>query len=266
MNISGIVSFTLLKNTKCNKLILLLGDIHDGVEYCQKEHIFIDELLDNFVKNKQFSVLLEEVPRENLQLVELWPNAEHTQRLKEWYLRNQKVVIPIDIRPFLVPFSYQKKSLGLLSKEEENLKMSEYLVTIDSLFELNGRPLNKSVIFFKNIIEYLNKKSERGILSMYKILREKYRKLKEGINMDDTFIETFEKNKTFFKELDDMKINIMDWYTTLLLLSNNNSVVHFGLAHYLNVREILLNNFGFIIIQEHFNKLNKKLDSCLIIK
>jgi len=259
INVSGLVSYSILLNPENNKLIILLGDVHDGVEYCgDKQKFWIDHILDKLLDKDNIKVFLEEVPREGLELIELWPNAEHTQRLKDWFILNQNKIIPIDIRPYLVPFSHQKYDMNLLEKDEKEMLMGEYLRTFSSLFKLNGIPLKESIKFFKNIISSLqNKSTQRGILKMYKILRKKYQELLKKINLLETFEKTISSNAQWFRQLEELKLNIMDWYTSLVLMGNYHSVVHFGLAHYLNVRKVLENNFKFKLIhQTGLNSLN----------
>ena len=259
MNISGLVSYSILLNPENNKLVILLGAVHDGVEYCgSKQKIWIDSVLDKLLDKDDIKIFLEEVPREGLELIELWPNAEHTQRLKNWFISNQAKIVPIDIRPYLVPFSYQKYNMKLLEKEEKILPMKEYLRTFDSLFNLNNIPLKESINFFKNIVYALQHKStQKGILEMYKILKKKYLKLLEKIILTDTFEKTITNNLQWFRELEELKLNIMDWYTSLVLMGNHHSIVHFGLAHYLNVRKVLENNFKFkLIYQTGLNSIN----------
>jgi len=259
MNISGLVGYSILMNPENNKLIILLGDVHDGVSYCgNNQKIWIDSILDKLLDKQEIKVLLEEVPRDGLELVELWPDAEHTQRLKNWFISNQDKIIPIDIRPYLIPFSHQKFHLKMLENEEKNILMKEYLKTLNSLFKLSELPLKDSIKFFKNIISALEDKStQKGILEMYKILRKKYQKLLDEINLGDTFETTNIKNQEWFRKLEELKLNIMDWYTALLLMGNHHSIVHFGLAHYLNVRRVLEHNFKFkLIYQTGLNSLN----------
>lgn len=271
MKISGAVCYSILKNPKNNKYIILLGDIHDGVEYCEEESICVDEYLDKLL-DKNIDVILEEVPRDGVTLVELWPNAKHTQKLKDWFLSKTKDIIAIDIRPYLVPFSYHKREVSELDEKEKNIIMTEYLRTLDCLFELNKKCLDKSIIFFKNIINLLGKKSEQsGICKMYKELRLIYLDLKSEI--DDIETITFEeqcvKDSSFFIKLEKLKIDLMDWYTVLLLLNNRNSITHFGLAHYINVKKVLIDIFNFeVIIDSGINELSdklKKLDACIDI-
>jgi hypothetical protein len=270
LGISGVVGYSILINPSNNKIIVLLADIHDGVEYCNKhteKNIYIDQILNKLLDRDDLCVELEEVPREGLKLVELWPNAVHTQRLKKWFLENQTKILPIDIRPYLIPFSFQKYDLNILEDMEKNMKMDKYLQTLDSLFFLNNIPLKKSIVFFKNIIESLETKTEQsGILKMYKILKEKYIGLKTQIKITNTFEETIKENKSWFEKLEELKLNIMDWYTTLLLLRNCHHICHFGLAHYLNVKAILETNFKFKKIYETSNSSKLEiLKSCIKI-
>jgi len=271
--VSGLVGYTLLK--KGNKYIWLLGDIHSGVEYCDNtdlEEIFIDELLNNFINNNNnINIALEEVPRKllDIELVELWPNDEHTQRLKEWYIKNEDIIISIDIRPFLVPFSYQKYFMkDQIHDDENNMIMTDYFNTLDTLFNFKKQNGKKHIIFFKNILKALNNKdSNKGILEMFKLLKHKYNNLKNKINLNDTFENTVIKHKNIFEQLDELKLNIMDWYTVLVLLGKGHYVCHFGLVHYMNVKEILIKNFNFEIIEEkgiHHIEDIKQLDNNLI--
>ena len=270
LNISGLVSYTLLLNPNNNKLILLLGDIHDGVQYCEKDQMWIDTIFDKIIKKTNIKVLLEEVPRDGLELIDLWPNAEHTKRLKEWFLKNQDNIIPIDIRPYLIPFSHQKYELNLLDNNEKNIIMKDYLRTITNLFELNNNLLDKTIIFFKNIFNALqNKSTHKDILKLFKKLEQKYKNLLNEINQEESFEKTIKSNYNWFSKLEEFKLNIMDWYTILLLLGNNHNIVHFGLAHYLNVFQKLKNNFNFKVIHEsglnNLNEIKDPINACINI-
>jgi len=271
--ISGVVSVALLKNPKTNKIIVFLGDVHDGVDYCDtnlRNNNYVDEFLNIFLKNESeiMNVLLEEVPRviEGMKLQELWPGAEHTQRLKNWYIKNQDSVIPIDIRPFLVPFSYQKKEMGVLDDKENNMLMKDYLYVLDSLFnleELDEKRLNESIIFFKNILSFLRdvnyKKS--GIMKLYKDLKKSYDELKNSVDdiYNKKFIELYELDNNFFSKLEVLKISLMDWYTVLVLVGDKHSIVHLGLYHYKSVINTLLKSLNFEKILEIENDYR---DSC----
>ena len=143
--IDGTVDTIVLKNPLTNKIVILLGDVHSGVDYCDNDvdSVTTVDLLDSFLEYKKedlvFTVLLEEVDRREVKLSELWPNAIHTQELKEWYLDKAKKIVAIDIRPYLVPFSHQKlvfnkekKVEDVLDKKEKVMKMGEYLKQLDN--------------------------------------------------------------------------------------------------------------------------------------
>lgn len=289
--IDGTVDTIVLKNPLINKIVILLGDVHSGVDYCDSDvdSVTTVDLLDSFLKYKMqdlvFTVLLEEVDRRGVKLSELWPDAIHTQELKEWYLDKAKKIVAIDIRPYLVPFSHQKlvfnkekKIEDVLDKKEKVMKMDKYLKQLDSFFELEGDLSDESVYFFKIVLKLLkNKKVKSGLCEMYNTLKEKYSKMKRDYEIDYEirFLDTYKRSKEFFDELEDLKLNIMDWYTVLHLLQDKNSVVHLGLAHYNNVATILVNKFGFEVIKnsklcdftaDNINcklpRYNKRLKSC----
>ena len=58
------------------------------------------------MNDKNYQILLEEVNRNQVKLLELWPNSDHIQNLKNLYLNNRTKIIPVDIRPFLYGFHW----------------------------------------------------------------------------------------------------------------------------------------------------------------
>ena len=78
MLLSGSIGGVLLekKINNIKKKVLVLADVHDGVSYCKNESSKISDFLD---KNKYTkNILLEEVPRDKVNLKELWPGSPHT--------------------------------------------------------------------------------------------------------------------------------------------------------------------------------------------
>ena len=67
--IDGTVDTIVLKNPLTNKIVILLGDVHSGVDYCDSDvdSVTTVDLLDSFLEDKKedlvFTVLLEEVDR-----------------------------------------------------------------------------------------------------------------------------------------------------------------------------------------------------------
>jgi len=239
METSGIMGYIVLENPHTKKEVILFSDIHDGVNYClDSKSIFIDELF-NRVKN-DYLILLEEVPRLGVELVELWPGAEHTQRLKNWYMRNSNKIEGIDLRPYLVTFSFQKYFMSKLEDKEKLIKMKDYL-EMDILFspELNMSNISKLEYpqFYEKIFLLLkNLPKHSGVIKYFNELKSRYMIMKSEIKMEASFEDTIKTNPDWFKRLDDLKSDIMDWYTMLLISANNDKriLVHFGLAHFIN--------------------------------
>ena len=127
MYLSGSVGYTLLE--KDNKFIFLLADIHDGVNYCKQNSVMIASYLDKISNNNV--VLLEEIIENNFKLEDLWPTSKHTKELKKLNNDNDKI-IPIDIRPMLIPFSWE-----LVENNNKLGKMIllEYIKLLDDFFK-----------------------------------------------------------------------------------------------------------------------------------
>ena len=85
VKLSGAIGYSLLK--KNNKYILILSDIHSKQPYC-KNGVMIDDYL-KFSNDQNNTILLEEVSREGIELKALWSEAEHTNRLKDLFLKRQ---------------------------------------------------------------------------------------------------------------------------------------------------------------------------------
>ena len=135
MLVSGSVGYTLFE--KNNKKILVFADVHDGVDYCKEASESMSEYLNKQLGDSQ--ILLEEtIPAQilgddanKLQLTDLWPNSKHTQELKKFANENSDSIKAIDIRPILIPFSWelieQNKKLG-------KFIFADYIKFIDNFF------------------------------------------------------------------------------------------------------------------------------------
>ena len=147
LNINGSIGYTLLSNKDIK--ILVLADMHSKLPYCDKDGIFVS---DWFLKKFNSKILLEEVPRIGTQLKELWPSSPHTQKLKEAYLKNSSVIQGIDIRPFLIPFSWELS----FDNKIPNIHLKNYLSYINLFCNLKLNFLRNEL---KNIYtrEYLSK-------------------------------------------------------------------------------------------------------------
>jgi len=171
--LNGSIGYTLL--IKNNIKILILADMHSNLPYCKKDGIFISD----WFKNKYNSrILLEEVPRVGPILKELWPSSPHTQKLKEEYIKNSHIIQGVDIRPLLIPFSWE-----LASNENDTqapiINLKEYLELINLFFTLK-------LDFIKNDLkhiyskEFLKKKKKRkNFLILKKKKKKKFKKKKK---------------------------------------------------------------------------------------
>ena len=155
LNISGSIGYSYLSNGKIK--VLILSDMHSKLPYCNNnEGIFVSDWLNKKYKSK---VLLEEVPRTGTVLKELWPESPHTQKLKNLYL-NSRVIDGIDIRPFLIPFSWElflDNQIDKIKKDElSKVKLIEYLSIISKFFSLKHDYFIKNLgkIYTKEFLNY----------------------------------------------------------------------------------------------------------------
>jgi hypothetical protein len=100
--IYGTVGITLLSKGVHN--VIVMADNHDTLPECQNK-INVAEWFGK--KMGTSKILLEEVPRQGNKLVELWKESPHTQQLKDLYLENPDTIPGMDIRPFVIPFSFE---------------------------------------------------------------------------------------------------------------------------------------------------------------
>jgi hypothetical protein len=127
ISIYGAIGYCFLE--KGEKNVLVFSDMHSKLPYCDNSVKMSDWLLS---KSKSSTILLEEVERtNNMKLDDLWTDSEHTQDLKELFLKNPHVIQGIDIRFHLVPFSWE-----IIEFKTVKITLEEYL--------------NKIIIFFNN--------------------------------------------------------------------------------------------------------------------
>ncbi len=232
-----------------DKFILLLADIHDGVSYCQQDAMMIDKFLS--IKDGN-DVLLEEAVRETFELTDLWPGAEHTQRLKKLNKINKKIK-PVDIRPLLIKFSWE-----LLGNNNDttytNMTLKEYLSLINDVFIFNKKKL--MIKYFVPEIKKLdnvNIKTKDLLLQHFDEMRQLYFDFikKNKSYLDKYMIEIYQNNQEELEEINDITSMIMEWYILLLILnSNTNSILHLGLAHSNRILDFLQDVYSFKIIKQ----------------
>ncbi len=273
MLLSGSVGYTLLE--KSNKKVLILADIHDGVIYCEKDSVMIDSWLSSKT-NENVDVLLEEVLREEFKLGDLWPSSVHTSRLKQLNQNNKKIV-PIDIRPLLIPFSWELL-FNDINNQIGKMPLNTYLIGLDHIFNLRGSKLMKQYIApqVKQLRETSDKKTIRILLTHFEEMKSIYLEYRETNKkyLHKTIIEIFIIDKRILEKINDMTSMLMEWYILLLILnSRRNSIMHLGLAHSNRVLDFLTETHEFKIlkssgvnkISEAINDSDKTPNSCLLI-
>ena len=252
MYLSGSVGYTLLKHKSLNKYIFLLADIHDGVSYCSQDSMMIDRWLSLKDGN---DILLEEAVRESFDLTDLWPGAEHTQRLKKLNKSNNKIQ-PVDIRPLLIPFSWEL--LGDIkneTKEQSNMILEEYLSYINNIFNYK-----KSKLMLEYIVPSLKKLKTEGDGNMKKILLLHFQEMKElyielindnKLTLKKTMKELFNSNPDLLEEINNITSMLMEWYILVLILnSKENCIIHLGLAHSNRILDFLTEVYSFEVIKK----------------
>jgi len=260
INISGSVGYTLLK--KDHKYVLLLADVHDGVKYCEQDSIMIDNYLNKKDKN---NILLEEVLRENFTLTDLWPGSPHTQRLKKLNIKNHKIK-PIDIRPMLLPFSWE---LVAMNKINQNVKLNEYLLLLDSFFNYKNTKFNNSYIV-PEIKKNFDKKDL--IIKHFHILKDKYNDFKNAnkMYMDMTILELCKKHNNILEKLNQLTSSIMEWYIVMLVHNSiKNTIIHVGLAHSEKVLILLTGPYRYEIVESqgvnNMDNLSDTMRACIVV-
>ena len=268
-NIYGAIGYTILTNN--NKIIMIMADMHDELESCTN-NISIEKWLNTKIMTGKSEVLLEEVDRtEDIELQELWSNSTHTQNLKQLFFNNIKVIKPIDIRPFMINFSWE---LINDEKMDENLKLTslyDYLYYIDKFYQLKHPYLLKKNFYNKTYLEkslvgkHFQQNKNKYILFLYKFKKLLYKSINYIVNNDKDCLE-------YFNELLD---DIMEWYICAYIMTTKKKsiILHAGLAHTININTLLINHYTFNKTSEiginNLNNLNylnyKKISGCVNI-
>lgn len=267
MYLSGSVGYTLLKlrSDIHIKYILLLADVHDGVQYCEQDSIMIDKWLGMKDNN---NVLLEEAVREHLNLTDLWPSSKHTQGLKILNRNNIKIR-PIDIRPLLIPFSWE---LSEISNDLPKMTLKEYLTELTNLFNLK-----KTKALMTYIVPEMKKLQSNEIFQVS--LKIHFNELKEIYNefivvhnkyMNTSILELYRYHIDVLEKINNIISMTMEWYA-LLLINNSmiNTIIHLGLAHSNRLLDLLIYVYKFDIVAQsginHMTDISNNPTACILV-
>lgn len=266
MNISGATGYTILFNKELNKRILLFSDIHDEVNYCKNINNFIN--IDKFLSTKMHTgqVLLEEtVHHPSLNLVDLWPNAKHTQDLKVLLKKYPSKIIPTDIRPLLIPFSWQFIENNDMYK---NITLEKYLSLFTKFFSKEGIVWKEYIFSYLEFIDPTIRKKliEVHFEQLKKDYNNKLSKFRNNI-LGDIYKNEYE----YLQNIDIINSYIMEWYILILIFSDRrDSIIHTGLSHSHNIIRLLKESYGFAILEQKglndITKFNENMivDACII--
>jgi len=234
MNIYGAIGYTLLKNKQSNNKIIILADMHDTLKFCNNPIL----ITDWFKKKINSSIiLLEEVPREDVLLDELWSNSIHTNLLKNLFLSHQDIIKPVDIRPLIILFSIE------YYKENNTITLHEFLNKIHSFFKFKNEYICKKINIFN---ESLIKDSLLGN-HFYKLKYLNYyiflQKYKDKLNK--LLIDIY--NSELYQDFENLINNIMEWYicANIVLHTNKSIIIHTGLLHSEKVIDLLINIYNY---------------------
>jgi len=264
MLLSGVVGIILLeKNMKgFKKKVLVLSDIHAGIPYCKKQSLKItDWLKKKLYKNH---ILLEEVPRGQVLLHDLWIKSPHTQALKNLYLNNKKNIDAIDIRPLLFPYSCE-----LIETDEKlgNIKLKDYIKNIRYFYKRKSKEYNQ--LIKPLLLKKINKNT--GLNMQFKKIKKKldYYIKKNKKFMNQKLYNIFYTDMNKLHKLNDIANLTMEWYTILNLFSTKKiSIIHTGLAHSQEIIKNLINYYNFqVIFKDGQNTLPSppNISSCIFL-
>lgn len=252
--------------------ILILADMHDTMEYCKNDGLFISEWFSKVNMKKKTKILLEEVPRLDVTLKELWPSSPHTQKLKNMYLMKDTPIEGIDPRPFMIPYSW-----GLLldtnhstlinsisskdSKEQDfptgNDTLKEHFIELIKFYSLEHKFFLSNL---KNIytVNFLSSPSGIPLGTHYLDLKKSIMQfIKTNNNFKNMKIKDIVKtNINIMNSIDDHISNIMEWYTIAKIFQGlnegiNSFIIHAGLAHTTKLINLLQKYYGFLITKEN---------------
>jgi hypothetical protein len=259
-NIYGTIGYSLLENSDNKNKIIIMADNHDYLNNCNLS-VSIDEWFKS--KFNSSKIFLEEVPREDFELEELWPNSPHTQSLKELYLSFPKIINGVDIRPFLTHFSWE---LFDLENNIKDMTLKEYLSKIDEFFKCENKYIIEKIPFYN---KYKLKNTKLG--KHFLIIKNKFGNyLLNNKNLLEQTVKNIHTNDIdVLLHYNNILDEIMEWFICALIYTNIDFsiILHTGLSHSEKVVDWLLNHYNYKLIKkEGTNKLNEmksKLDGCI---
>jgi hypothetical protein len=262
-NIYGTIGFSLLEHIDDKNKIMILADMHNTLPSCNNKTNIADWFKSKFPTSE---ILLEEVPREDFKLKELWTESEHTQQLKNLYLDNPKIINPLDIRPFLIPFSWE-----VMDNNDPDYKipLMKYLKGINRFFCL------KDPYLVKKLSNYSLEKIEDTLHGKHflKLKKQFYKYIKECKDiLEKDMYYVRENHMNILEGVNDMLNAIMEWFicAKIELKKHRPIIMHAGLFHSDSVIRWLTKIYKYKIIKEQgINSMKasemNKINGCINI-
>jgi hypothetical protein len=246
----GTIGYTIFINPNTKKKIVVFADMHDKLPPCT----FPNSIKISKWFKKKFSVaklLLEEVDRENNNMVldGIWDKVkDHTYDLKMLFLENQNIIVPVDIRPFLILFSWEVIN-DVEDIELKNINLNQYINIIIPFFKLE-------IYFLKNKKHYINTKLK---IHLDGIIKKLYKFLLNNKNLlNKKVLYIFNNHNNILEDYNTILNDCMEWYMCLLIemYKHKTIMIHAGLYHtekvnkflnkYYNYNEIYKNGINFL--------------------
>jgi len=252
--IYGTIGFVFL--AKEYRKIIILADQHDTLPECENKINIANWFKKKFNSSK---ILLEEVPREDNKLIELWQESPHTQELKKLYLDNPTIISGMDIRPFMIPFSWEVLEQIDTLNNDYNINMIEYLKEIDNFFSL------QNTFIMSNLPNYnVNILKDTLLGKHYLLIKNRYENFLEELNNQELLTQQIrylnDNHNSKLSILNNLLDDIMEWYicAQVNLYNDKSIIIHAGLAHTDKIIKLLQSHYSFEIKhQEGINSMNK---------
>jgi len=264
INIYGSIGYTLLNNKQSKHNILVFADKHDNIPDCKNR---IDMAKWFKTKFKSSVILLEEVPRVGNEILGLWETSKHTKELKDVYLENPSIIKPVDIRHFLVPFSWEV----IDDSSEYQITLRKYLFHINKFFIMENEYLITNCPLY-DVTRLQHLTLGRHFLNIKDEYYQLIQKLIKNKLLDSMIKNVREHSQIYLEKINDLISDIMEWYICACVEEHQDKplLIHIGLAHSEKIINQLQNKYYYKIIREEgINKLNelstKRINGCVSI-
>ncbi len=242
-NLYGTIGYTVLSNGQTGKKIIVFADKHDNLPECDNKTNIAQWFKEKMHTSK---ILLEEVPRDSVHLAELWSDSAHTQELKNLYLENAHVINGLDIRPLLIPFSWE---IVDTSEPAHNITVKQYLNKIDNFFRL------KTSYLVENLPNYtVSQLPGTKLGKHFLLLKNNFKKIVETnkafLYLTVNTVKTL--NLEFLELINLLLDQIMEWNICANIMANSDKsiIVHAGLAHSDKLIQLLQSHYQYDKINE----------------